>query len=76
MRKLEESEETVIEVKENADGAITVDESVEVVEVKTAPKTNAEIRALTVYPEPFLDDESVRHGGFIIYIAGKYSGIS
>ena len=34
-----------------------------------------EIRAQTVYPEPFLSEEATRHGGFIIYVAGKINSI-
>ena len=29
------------------------------------------IRDLTIYPEPFISNESIRKGGFFIYLAGK-----
>ena len=48
-------------------------EEVEVVEAKKDENELPEdLRTLTVYPEPLMTDEQVRHGGFVLYVAGKY----
>jgi len=30
-----------------------------------------DLRTLTVYPEPMMTHEQVKHGGFILYVFGK-----
>jgi len=55
-------------------------EEVEVVEAKKDEnKLPEDLRTLTVYPEPLMTDEQVRHGGFVLYVAGimyAFLGIS
>ena len=31
-----------------------------------------DLRTLTVYPEPIMSNEQVRHGGFLLYVFGKF----
>ena len=34
-------------------------------------KLPEDLRTLTVYPEPYMTHEQVKHGGFVLYVAGK-----
>ena len=42
-------------------------------EVEVVEEVAEDPRSLTIYPEPFLSNEQVQQGGFILYILGKLS---
>lgn len=69
LRSLEDAE--VVVIVEPSSSAET-EKSTEK-EEEDEDKLPEDLRTLTAYPEPLMTNEQVRHGGFFLYVFGKFN---
>ena len=78
LRTLQDGQESVVqdegekEIVEDGEQAATEDkEKDKEKEEEKKDELPEDLRTLTVYPEPMMTNEQVRHGGFMLYVFGK-----
>ena len=73
LRSLEDAEVVVIvEPSSSAETEKSKEKSTKE-EEEDEDKLPDDLRTLTAYPEPLMTNEQVRHGGFFLYVFGKFN---